>query len=217
MEAEGLAGVVRGFQAGLAGGLSMGVTVLGVIATAAVIPDLLEQGNIGLHLSKPVARWELLLGKYLGAIAVVLLNVLYFLGAVWLIFGIKVGVWNIQVLLSAFTLCYMFACLYSLVVLLGVTFRNTAISILGAFLYLFVVGALLHNRATSLYLVSSSQVYRGLVDVFYYLLPELSGIQENITRQIINTSLDWKPFAQSLLSGCGLLAVSAFVFHKQDF
>ena len=212
-----LGGVIRGMQAGLASGLFAGITLLGVIATAAVIPDMLEKGIVELHLSKPIERWKLLLGKYLGAVAAVLIISVYFLAGVWLVFGLRAGAWNVQVLLSAFTLTFIFACLYALVVLLGVVFRSTALSILGAFLYLFLIGGILHSREAGLYLVSGNPVYRGLVDGLFYLLPQLSGMQENLGRQIMNASMDWKPFVQSFLSSCVLLGISAAVFRRQDY
>jgi ABC-type transport system involved in multi-copper enzyme maturation permease subunit len=217
MQPADLGGVIRGMQAGLASGLFAGITLLGVIATASVIPDMLEKGIAELQLSKPLERWQLLLGKYFGGVLALLANAVYFLAGIWFVFGIKIGLWNVQVLLSAFTLTFMFACLYALVVLLGVLFRSTAISILGAFLYLFVLGGLLQGREVGLYLVSESPVYRGLLDGIYYLLPQFAGMQQSLGRQIMDASLAWKPFVQSFFSSCMLLGISAALFHRQDY
>ena len=214
---EKLSDVVLQLQAGLANGLYAGLVLFGVFATASIIPDALEKGSVDLYLSKPLPRWELLIGKYLGAIAVVLINVVYFIGALWLIFGIRLGVWNVQLLLSAFTLTFVYGCLYSIVVYFGVVSRNTAISIIGAFLYLFVVSNALYHRKEFLYLASSNQLYRGVLDGLYYILPQLSPISDSIQRQITNQKIDAMPFVQSFLSSTVIFLGSVAILRKKDF
>ncbi|MCK5572422.1 MAG: ABC transporter permease subunit, partial [Bacteroidetes bacterium] len=140
---EDLAKLVATVQGGLAGGLFFGISLFGLFATSSLIPDALEKGTIDLYLAKPMGRWQLLLGKHLGAVAVVFANVVYFVGASWLIIGVKVGVWNPQYLAAGLTMTFVFACLYSIVVLLAVLSRNTAVSIIGAFLYLYILSDVL--------------------------------------------------------------------------
>ena len=67
---------------------------LAVFASAGLIPTVFEPGRIELLLSKPVARHHILLGRYLGNLLVVAFNMLYLVGGVWLIFGIKTGMWT---------------------------------------------------------------------------------------------------------------------------
>ncbi|MEK7672159.1 MAG: ABC transporter permease subunit, partial [Bacteroidota bacterium] len=93
--------LVYGIQTGLAKGLFVGIMLFGVFATASIIPDSMEKGTVDLYLSKPIARWELLLGKYLGAVAVMFASILYFIGGLWLVFGLRIGIWNLQFLFSA--------------------------------------------------------------------------------------------------------------------
>ncbi|MDH3252430.1 MAG: ABC transporter permease, partial [Ignavibacteria bacterium] len=195
---ENLAGPIGAMQAGLAGGLFVGIILFGIFATAGIIPDMMEKGTIDLYLSKPIARWELLLGKYLGAVAVILLNIVYFLGAIWLIFGIKVGVWNMQFLLASLSMTFVYASLYSITLILAVVFRNTVIPIIGSFLYLFVLGGILEGRENTLFLISENIMYRGLLNGLYYLLPQISSMQDNIARQIMHQPISWEPFVQSL-------------------
>src|SRR6185437_10563690 len=52
-------------------------TFLAVFASAGLIPSVLEAGRISLLLSKPLTRTRLLMGRYLGNIAVVSLNHIY--------------------------------------------------------------------------------------------------------------------------------------------
>jgi len=207
----------QALQATLAGGLFAGIVLFGVFATAGVIPDMLEKGTVDLYLSKPIPRWELLLGKFLGAVFVVLLNVVYFIGALWLVFGIKLGVWNVGFLLSSLTVTFVFACLFSIVAILGVASRNMGIPIIGAYLYLFIIGPVLQGREHVLYPLSGSNVYRFAVDAFYWTLPQLSGMQDEIRRHITAQFGNWTPFLQSLASSTAICALGAWIFHKRDF
>jgi ABC-type transport system involved in multi-copper enzyme maturation permease subunit len=214
---ENLNGIVQGVQVGLVKGLFLGILLFGVTATAGIIPSALEKGTVDLYLSKPIARWELLLGKYLGAVVLMLFNIVYFLGALWFAFGIKVGVWNGQFFLSSMTLTFVFACLFSIVALLGVLFRGPVIPIIGTFLYLFVIGNLLEQREQVLYLISENPVYQRILDGLYYLLPQISAMETNIANQITQQELDWRPFAQSLFSSALIFGASATVLAKRDF
>ncbi len=209
--------LVFGMQTGLAKGLFFGIMLFGVFATASVIPDSLEKGTVDLYLSKPLARWELLLGKYLGAVAVMLAVILYFIGGIWLGFGIRTDVWNVQFLLSSFTMTFMFACIFSIVLILGVVFRNAAIPIIGSFLYLMFIDNLLDSREEILFLFSESKIYRGILDGLYYILPQIAGMQRSLADQILHKSMEWKPFVQALLSSSAIFIFSAWIMIRKDF
>ena len=215
--ADKIAELIWAMQSGVAGGLFVGVVLFGVFATAGLIPDALEKGTVDLYLSKPVARWELLLGKYLGSVAVILICILYCIGAIWLVFGFRTGIWNLNFLFAAFTTTFVFACLFSIVVFLGVLFQNMAIPIIGAYLYLLVVGGILENRQQGIYLLSENSVFRAVIDGFYYLLPQLSAMQQNVVKQILHQPMDWVPFAQSFASSALLFAGAVTLLRKKDF
>lgn len=214
---EELAKAIRQMQAGLAGGLFTGIILFGVFATAGVIPESLERGTVDLYLSKPITRWQLLLGKYAGGVVAIGLNIMYFLGGAWIVFGLKCGVWDPNLLLSFFTMTFMFASLYALVAFVGTWTRSTAASIILTYLYLFIIGGVLHNRELSLYLLSENSVYRTVVDGLYYLFPQISAMQENAAKQIVGLETDWKPFLQSFLSGSVFLLAAAVILKRRDF
>jgi ABC-type transport system involved in multi-copper enzyme maturation permease subunit len=217
MPEEQLITAIRSMQAGLAGGLFTGIILFGIFATAGVIPDALEKGTVDLYLSKPIARWELLLGKYLGALVAIFVNVLYFMVGAWLIFGLKCHLWDFQILLATLTITFMFACLYAIVAFLAVLTRNTAVSIILVYLYLFVVGPLLHNREATLYLISENTVYRSIVDGFYYVFPQLDAMRASGAKQLLAQEMDWKPFVQSLLSASVFFFGGAVMLKRRDF
>jgi ABC-type transport system involved in multi-copper enzyme maturation permease subunit len=215
--AERIAELVAVFQMSLAGGLMTGMLLFGVFATAGIVPDMLEKGIVDLYLSKPLARWQLLLGKYLGAVFVMLLNAVYFTLGLWLIFGFKAAVWSPALLLSSLEITFIFGALYALVLFFGVISRNMAIAIIGGYLYLFIVGGLLEYRETGLYRMSENVVYRRIVDGFYYLLPQLSAMQQQLTQQILQKQTNWMPFVQSLLSSALIFCAGALALRRKDF
>ncbi|MEO8167530.1 MAG: ABC transporter permease subunit, partial [bacterium] len=176
----------------------------------------LEKGTVDLYLSKPLARWELLLGKYLGAVVVIFANILFFVGGLWLIFGLKIGLWNWQFLLSSFTMSFMFACIFSLVLFLGVVFRNTAIPIIGCFIYLVLIDNLLENRAI-VFGFTENKILHNTLDGLYYIFPQISAMQKALSNQIMNETMDWKPFVQGLLSSIFFFGCGVAVMQRKDF
>lgn len=209
--------IIAGMEASFANGLFVGVVLFGMFATAGVLPDALEKGTVDLYLSKPIARWELIIGKFLGAVVAIGANILYFIGALWLIIGIKVGVWDAGILTSIPAMTFVFACLFAVVASVGVLSRNMAISIIAGFVYLLVIAQLLQGRESGLYMLSTNQVYRSVVDGFYYALPQIPNMQGNLLRYISGAGFDWRPFGQSFLSSAAFLGLAVWGLQKRDF
>jgi hypothetical protein len=214
---DALADIAGKIEAGSAGGLFLGVLVFGMFGTAGVIPDALEKGTVDLYLSKPIARWQLLLGKYLGSVSVIFLNILYFIGGLWLIVGLKVGVWNTHFLMSALLLTYVFAALYAVVTFFGVVSRSMAIAIIAGILYYMLIAGPLESRQTGLYLISENGTYRGILDGLYYVFPQIPAMEAGAIRVISGESTTVTPFAQSLLSAGGIFGAAAWILRKRDF
>ncbi len=216
---DALVHFVRQMQAGLAGGLFTGIMLFGVFATAGIVPDMMERGTVDLYLSKPIARWELLLGKYLGGVAAIGVNILYFLVGAWLVFGIRTGVWDPALMLTALVMIFMFACLFGLVTFIGTWTRNTATTIVLTFLFLFIIeGPLLAHRESTLFRLSENTVYRTVIDGLFYLFPQISGMQAGAASHLSGaTEIDWKPFLQAFLSGAAFFLGGAVLFKKRDF
>ncbi len=214
---EQLAQTVAQLQASMAGGLFTGIILFGVIATAGVIPDSLEKGIVDVYFSKPIARWEFLLGKSFGAVAAIFVNIAYFIGAMWLVLALKIGIWSPAFLLAGLVMTFIFACLYSISGALGAISRSTVIAILGTYLYLLIVAPLLQNREATFYLLSSNSVYRTLVDGVYYVLPQLGAMQEEATKLIVQKPIRWEPFVQSLASSAAIFFGASIVVQRKDF
>jgi ABC-type transport system involved in multi-copper enzyme maturation permease subunit len=209
--------LVSQMESSLANGLFVGVVLFGMFATAGVLPDALDKGTVDLYLSKPIARWELVLGKFLGAVTAIGANILYFIGVLWVIVGLKVGVWDFGFLISIPAMTFVFACLFAVVAFFGVLSRNMGIAIIAGFVYLLVIAQLLEGRETGLYMLSSGSVYRAIIDGLYYALPQIPSMQGNLLRSISGTGFDWRPFGQSFLSSAAFLGLAAWNLQKRDF
>jgi ABC-type transport system involved in multi-copper enzyme maturation permease subunit len=204
-------------EAGFAAGLFAGVVLFGMFATAGVLPESLERGTVDLYLSKPIARWELLAGKYLGSVLAIFVNIAYFIGFLWLIVGLRVEVWNVNLLFAGLMMTFAFACLFSIVTWLGVWTRNTAIAIITGFVYLFIVSQVLESREQGLYKLSENVVYRGALDGLYYIFPQIPAMQQNVLKLVAGSGLDWHPYLQSFLSSTGILVLTAWGLRRKDF
>src|SRR5271170_3275282 len=120
--------VVRGVYGGIAAFLYTFGMFLAVFASSGLIPSVLEPGRIELLLSKPLSRTHILLGRYAGNVLVVFLNSAYLVLGVWIILGLKTGIWSPIFLIAIATTTFIFAVLLSVVVLLGVLFESAALA-----------------------------------------------------------------------------------------
>ena len=69
------------------------IILIAVIITSFFIPNMLRPGSVVMLLSKPISRITLLLFKYLGGLFFVLILTSFVVGGVWLITGVRAGVW----------------------------------------------------------------------------------------------------------------------------
>ena len=213
---DAIASLVAQIQTSLAGGLMTGVFLFGIIATASLIPDALEKGTVDMYLSRPMWRWELLLGKHLGATVVLGATILAFMTGLWLVVGLRVGYWNHALIPAALLIAFVFLTLYSLVVFLAVVSRSTPVAILGAFLYYFIADGILQSREGTLYLLSENGVYRVALDALYYVFPQVSAMQATIGQTIAQGSPGFEPLLQGLLSAAAWFIAAAALFGRQD-
>jgi ABC-type transport system involved in multi-copper enzyme maturation permease subunit len=103
----------------------------GVVITSFFIPNMLHKGTVDLLLSKPLQRWLLLLYKYVGGLTFIFLNAAYAIGGIWLVIGIRTGVWANGSLLLILTITFFFAILYAISTFIAVLTRSTVTAILG--------------------------------------------------------------------------------------
>lgn len=190
---------------------------LSVFASGGLIPSILEPGRIELLLSKPVSRWHILLGRYAGNLLVVGSNIIYLVLSVWIIFGVKTGIWGGQFLVAIGTTIFAFAVLLTVIVLVGVLFDSAAVAIMVT-VGLMIANPILAQTDTAVRLLSS-EWSRNLWRVFYYALPKVWDIGRLTLNIVVERSAAdaWMPIWTSAVFGAVMLAAALFVFSKRDF
>ena len=208
--------LVTGIQTGTAGVLFAVGLFLSIFATANLVPVMLEKGYVDLLLSKPLSRPALFLGRYLGALSVVGLNLFYLIGGVWLVLGLKTGVWRTGLLGAGFIIMLTYAILLGFMMMVGVLTRSSSITIMLSY-FLFPLTAFLFIR-DNLTVMLTSRVLVVVLDGLYWMLPkinEISLFMVNLTMGKPTGSL--APLFSSALFGAGCLALGTAVFMRKDY
>lgn len=208
--------LVRGVYGAIATFLYTWGMFLAVFASAGLIPSVLEPGRIELLLSKPVSRTHILLGRYIGNVLVVSCNIAFLVLGVWIILGVKTGIWSPMFLLSIATTVFIFSVLLSVVVLIGVLFESAALATMVT-VALMIMSPILAQTSTMLRLLSSEwsrQVWRTL----YYALPKVYDVGKMTLDAIQSRTFDsYMPIWTSALFAAVMLGTALWLFSRRDF
>ena len=196
--------------------LSLGF-LLSIFACASFIPSLLEKGTIDLFLSKPISRAQLLMGKYFGGVLIFFIHIFVLICGIWLIAGVKYGHWDLSFLSLLLSSLFYFAILNAVLLLFGVLTKSSGISMMIAYLLMFV-SPLLAGRDKLFMFLEGKETVKSIIDGFYYVLPKLHEIQ-NIPKMLALNEGKIDP--QVLISSFLFLLVTAFLgfylFEKEDY
>lgn len=149
--------------------------VLAIIWTAGFLPTFLEPSAAAVLLVKPVPRWQLLIGKYLGVVLFVGVQVFFFVVLTWLALGWRTGVWDAHYLLTIPVMTLQFAIYYSFSVMLAVVTRNTVACAFGTLL--FFAACIVMNTARHTMVIHSGEPgylthVPAMVEAGYWFLPK---------------------------------------------
>jgi ABC-type transport system involved in multi-copper enzyme maturation permease subunit len=208
--------LVRQAHAAIAAFLYTAGMFLAVFASAGLIPSVFEPGRIELLLSKPVERYHILLGRYLGNLLVIAANIFYLVLAVWLIFGFKTGVWTYGFLWSSVLTLFVFAVLLTVVVLVGVIWESAVVATMASF-GLMLLSPILAQKSV-LERLLTSEFSRNIMRVSYYTLPkvfDLGRISHSLAQG--DPVGDWMPVWSSALFGLANLGAALYLFAKRNY
>src|SRR5262249_22644763 len=120
--------LVYSVEESLVGSVGAGITMLlSAIITAFFIPNMLRKGTIDLLLSKPIHRTVLLVYKFIGGLSFMFLNTVIIVVGIWVVLGLRSGIWAPGFLLIIFILTFEFAIFYSVSTLFGVLTRSPVV------------------------------------------------------------------------------------------
>ncbi|MDF1810024.1 MAG: ABC transporter permease [Phycisphaerales bacterium] len=136
--------------------LSWCATILALISTAGIIPDLVSGGTIEPVLSKPIGRIRLFLTKYLTGLFFVGAQILVFSIGCFLVLRIRAGVTEFGLFLAIPIVLAFFSYLFAVCSLVGLVTKSTITALLltilfWVFVFILNVGenVMLTNRETA--------------------------------------------------------------------
>lgn len=191
-------------------------TVLALFASAGLIPSILEPGRIGLLLSKPVGRITLLMGRYLGTVLIVSANVVYLIGSIWIIVGLKTNLWHPEFLLSIPITIFIFAVLLCVITFVGVLFESASVAVMVAVALMFISGVL--AQKDNVVKLLSSEWARDLWTGLYWAMPKVWDLGRSMMNLISDRQAPWvTPAWTSAVFAIVVLAAAIQIFRKRDY
>jgi ABC-2 type transport system permease protein len=196
-----------------------GGLVFGVLACADFAPALLSPGRIEHLLSLPVRRWELLVGTFLGVLALAAGGAVYASAGLVLVLGSKTGVWTGWPVVSAVLAALAFGSIYAGMLATTVWVRSAALSA-AAGASLVVLGLLATYRRALLDLMGQG-VGRTLFAGLTAVVPPLGRLADAAGALASNGPLAPGGLLRLLLGtlafAAALLAVAVWRFERRDF
>ncbi len=119
--------------------LAWAATILALVSTASIFPDLVTGGSIDLMLSKPVSRLTIFGAKYLAGLLFAILQVTLVCVGVFLALGWRLGDWNWATFVAIPIVVIFFSYLFCVSVLVGLVSRSAITALLLAFLFWFLI------------------------------------------------------------------------------
>jgi hypothetical protein len=211
--------------------------LLALVWTAGFLPAFLEAGSVAVLLVKPLPRWTLLTGKFLGVLAFVAFQHAVFVGGTWLALGLRTGVWDPAYFLSIPLLVLHFAVFFSFSALLAVATRSTAGSVFGSVVFWMLCVAMNYGRHTAALvpeLQGTTPLFGHFIELGYWLLPKPLDVHivlidllraDNPFARVLDTGRlvaegAWSPVASVLASvacAAALLFVAAYEFGAAEY
>jgi ABC-type transport system involved in multi-copper enzyme maturation permease subunit len=201
-------------------GLAMLIGTIGLLiallATSTLFPQMLQKGSIDLLLCRPVARWRLMTSRFLGGASIMAFNAIYLMVGVWLVLGIKSGIWIQGFPLSALLVIFAFVVLFSVVMMASVVSENAAVGLLVAYtLLLFSPVLAAHEQLTPVF---SRELYRQIFRFLYWIVPKSAETIGAMRRLISERPLElqWVLGTSAAFAVCCYLVTMVY-FTRKDY
>ncbi len=104
--------------------------LLGLVSCGAIFPDAMKEGSAGMILTKKPSRLSVFFAKFIGSLFFVAIQVLLFVGIVFLALKWRIGTWNPSVFWYVPLILLVFTYLYSFMVLIAVKTRSVMTALL---------------------------------------------------------------------------------------
>ena len=207
--------VVTG-QSVFAGMLYVLGVFLAVFATGSQVPNLQRRGTVDLYLTRPITRTHLLLGRFMGATTLVIVNLLFLCGGVFLIISLKTKVWNPRFLFATGLILVVFLSFLGFMYLVGVLSSSTPLSIMLPYaLYMVSVPLAAHDHIAA---AMDSRFWASFVHGLYWVLPKTAEVGRDLTAYVLGrTTPNLMPLATTAAFGAVCLLAAVVIFNRKSF
>ena len=199
-----------------------GVELLGVIIAIVIgiglIYNEIQKKTIFTIISKPVKRWEIILGKFLGLSLTILLQEIVMITILFIFIVISGG----KIPLSYFTASLMIYFEVMIVVAISIFFSTFSSPILSGFFAftIYFAGQSIEYLREIIKEGNISRIGRYIIDLFYYTLPNLHAL--NIKNEVVNgIALPDYYILNAIFYAIAyilfVLLISTFLFERKQF
>ncbi len=206
--------------------ISMFGTLIAIFIGIGLVSKELERRTVYALLAKPVHRWEFILGKYLGLLFTLLVNVAIMMVGLGLTLAYHggLGLQNYVRLVPAVYLIFLSLALTTAVALVFSAFSTPALSALFTF-FLWLIGHF-NEDLLQFARLTKSTVAAAAFKILYYVLPNMTAFTDVDSRNVIQSAAYYEPIraaavgwasAYALLYCSILLAGAAVIFSGRDF
>ncbi len=195
------------------------VVISGVFGCSGFGPSMLSPGRIEHLLSLPVRRYELLLGTYLGVIAISATMALYGTMGLVVILGVKTGHWNLWMIPASLLATVAFASVYAAMLSASLLVRSAPFcGLVGVVL---VVAGITAGYKDNLLALWEPGVSRAIFELVVAPLPRISTMAQIAGDLAASASIDGGEVVR-LVVGAGIftgamLAFGIWRFERKDF
>jgi ABC-type transport system involved in multi-copper enzyme maturation permease subunit len=210
--------------------------LLALVWTAGFMPTFLEPSAASVLLAKPVARWQLLVGKYFGVLTFVGCQIALFIVSTWLALGVRTGVWDLTYGWCIPLLILQFATFYSFSVLLAVLTRSTVACVFGSVLFWCLAWGINYGRIMTWGLPDGQlpALTMALTDIAYWIAPKPIDfswtlfhaldaephLEKSIVFQVLDSAKAFAPdlsIASAFVLAGALLGLSGYELNATDY
>lgn len=186
-------------------------------ASAGYFPNMLESGGVDIVVSKPIRRYQIYLGKYIGGLALfsAALVTTYFI--VFVGVGLRTGEWVGSLFLVLPLQLLAAAVLYGILAAIGTISRNATLSIIVGYAFYLVVDSIIG------FAIQAGQAglfgdIGSVIAKIRWILPNFKLLKANSVASVLNMpAMDWQPFIVAT-AWLGLtLGLGIWKFSKSDY
>jgi len=196
-----------------------GVLIFGMAVCAPLATTLLAPGRIDYLLALPIARWELILGSYLGVLILAAGGTLYGAAGFMTVLGLKTGVWSTGILLATSLGSVTFAAIYAAMLTTAVFMRYTPVIILVGLTVM--VGGICASNIEAIQSEIETQWLSTALGTLSQFVPRVVRVSHYAADIAGGMSVDTAMLARSLSGmlffGLSTLCLGLWHFERKDF